>query len=221
MEAQALVTSLIVSGRALLFALPIAVALAYALARGRFHGRLALDALAYAPMALPPVVVGYLLLMTLGLRGPIGGLLFDMFGVRLAFTSAGASIATAVMTLPMMIRAVRLSLEAQDPGLDEAARTLGAGLWDRIVSLHLPLAWPGILAAAVIGFSAGLGEFGAVITFAANIPGQTQTLPMAIYSVMQMPDGDAAAARLAAISIALAFAGLLGAEAIARWSRRR
>jgi molybdate transport system permease protein len=125
------------------------------------------------------------------------------------------------MTLPMMIRAVRLSLEAQDPGLDEAARTLGAGLWDRIVSLHLPLAWPGILAAAVIGFSAGLGEFGAVITFAANIPGQTQTLPMAIYSVMQMPDGDAAAARLAAISIALAFAGLLGAEAIARWSRRR
>jgi molybdate transport system permease protein len=221
MEGQALVTSLIVSGRALAFALPLAVALAYVLARGRFHGRLVLDALAYAPMILPPVVVGYLLLVTLGLRTPIGGFLFDTFGVRLAFTSTGASIATAVMTLPMMIRAVRLSLEAQDPGLDEAARTLGAGLWDRIVSLHLPLAWPGILAAAVIGFSAGLGEFGAVITFAANIPGQTQTLPMAIYSVMQMPDGDAAAARLAAISIALAFAGLLGAEAIARWSRRR
>jgi molybdate transport system permease protein len=221
MEAQALMTSFAVSLRALCFALPVAIAIAYLLARAHFPGRTLLDALAHAPLVLPPVVIGYLLLITLGLRAPIGGFLFETFGLRIAFTQLGASIATAVMTLPLMVRAVRLSLEAQDPGLDEAARTLGATLWDRIFSLHLPLAWPGILAAGVLGFAAGLGEFGAVITFVSNIPGETQTLPLAIYAALQMPDGDAAAARLATISFALAFVGLLVSEALARWGARR
>lgn len=220
MEAQALAVSFIVSSRALLIALPVAIAFAYVLARARFPGRTLLDAIAHAPLVLPPVVIGYLLLITFGMRAPIGAFLFEHFGVRIAFTSLGASISTAVMTLPLMIRAVRLSLEAQDRGLDEAARTLGAPLWDRIWSLHLPLAWPGILAAAVLGFSAGLGEFGAIITFVSNIPGETQTLPLAIYSALQLPDGDAQAARLAAMSFALAFAGLLISEALARWGAR-
>jgi molybdate transport system permease protein len=221
LEAQALTTSLVVSSRALAFALPVAVALAYLLARARFPGRTLLDAAAHAPLILPPVVVGYALLLTFGLRGPVGAFLFDHFAIRVAFTTTGASIATGVMTLPLMVRAVRLSLDAQDPGLDEAARTLGAPLLDRIVSLHLPLAWPGILAAAVLGFAAGLGEFGAVITFVSNIPGETQTLPLAIYAALQQPDGDAVAARLSAISLALALAGLIMSEALARYGARR
>ena len=221
MEAQALITSLIVATRAIIFALPLAIVLAYILARGRFPGHTLLNTLTYAPLILPPVVVGYLLLLTFGLRAPIGSFLFNTFGMRLAFTSTGASLATAVMALPLMTRAIRLSLDAQDPGLDEAARTLGARFWDRVFSLHLPLAWPGILAAGVLGFAAGLGEFGAVITFAANVPGETQTLPLAIYSALQQPSGDAAAARLSAISLVLAVVGLGASEAIARWGARR
>jgi len=221
MEIEALATSLVVALRAIIFALPLAVALAYVLARLRFPGHVLLNALTHAPLVLPPVVVGYVLLVTFGLRAPLGSFLFHAFGLRLAFTSTGASLATAVMALPLMTRAVRLSLEAQDPGLDEAARTLGARFWDRVFSLHLPLAWPGIVAAGVLGFSAALGEFGAVITFAANIPGQTQTLPLAIYSALQQADGDAAAARLSAISLALALIGLAASEALARWGARR
>jgi molybdate transport system permease protein len=220
-ESEALATSLIVSSRAIVFALPLAVALAYALARGRFFGHGALNALAHAPLFLPPVVVGYVLLLTFGVRAPAGAFLLHAFGLRLAFTSTGASLATGVMALPLMIRAVRLSLEAQDQGLDEAARTLGARFWDRMFSLHLPLAWPGILAACVLGFAAGLGEFGAIITFAANIPGQTQTLPLAIFSALQQRNGDVEAARLSAISLTLALAGLIGSEALARWGARR
>lgn len=221
LEIEALVTSLIVSGRALVFALPLAIALAYLLARVKFPGHSIVNAVTYAPLILPPVVVGYLLLLTFGIRGPIGSIFFEHFNIRIAFTSTAASIATAVMTLPMMVRAVRLSLEAQDPGLDEAARTLGAKLWDRIFSLHLPLAWPGIIAAAVLGFAAGLGEFGAVIMFAGNVQGETQTLPLAIYGAMNQIDGEAIAARLAAISLTVALAGLMISEAIARYGARR
>jgi molybdate transport system permease protein len=220
LELQALATSLAVSLRSVAFALPIAILIAYALGR-RFPGRTLLDVFAHAPLILPPVVVGYVLLIVFGLNAPVGAFLYRVFGVRLVFTSEGASLATAVMTLPLMVRAIRLSLEALDPGLDEAARTLGARFLDRVFSLHLPLAWPGILAAAILGFAAGLGEFGAIITFVSNIPGETQTLPLAIYSALQQPGGGAAAARLSALSFALAFAGLVLSEMLARFGARR
>jgi molybdate transport system permease protein len=198
--------------RSVAFGLPPAVLAAWLLARGRFPGRALLDALVHLPLVLPPVVVGWLLLVTFGLRGPVGALLNDWFGIRLVFTTAGASLATAVMSFPLIVRAVRLSLDAVDPGLEEAARSLGAGALDRFATVTLPLITPGILSGAITAFAAGLGEFGAVITFASNIPGETQTLPLAIYSATQTPGGEVTAAKLAAISFTLAVAGLLLAE---------
>lgn len=163
-------------------------------------------------MVLPPVVTGWLLLMVFGIRGPIGAILDHWFGIRLAFTTAGASLACAVMTFPIMVRSVRLSLDAVDAGLEQAARTLGAGWLDRLLNITLPLASPGILVGAVVAYATCLGEFGAVITFAANIPGQTQTLPLAIYSALQSPGGEARAAELSLVSLTLALAGLLLSE---------
>jgi len=211
-EWQAVRLSLAVALRSVLFGLPPAVLVAWALARASFPGRALLDALVHLPLVMPPVVVGWLLLVTFGLRGPVGSLLDDWFGARLVFTTAGASLATAVMSFPLIVRAVRLSLDGVDPGLEAAARTLGAGPLDRFLSVTLPLIAPGILSGAITAFAAGLGEFGAVITFASNIPGTTQTLPLAIYSAVQTPGGEATAARLAAVSLALALAGLLGAD---------
>jgi molybdate transport system permease protein len=211
-EWQAVRLSLSVALRSVAFGLPPAVLAAWLLARGRFPGRALLDALVHLPLVLPPVVVGWLLLVTFGLRGPVGTLLNDWFGIRLVFTTAGASLATAVMSFPLIVRAVRLSLDAVDPGLEEAARSLGAGALDRFVTVTLPLIAPGILSGAITAFAAGLGEFGAVITFASNIPGETQTLPLAIYSATQTPGGEATAAKLAAISFTLAVTGLLLAE---------
>jgi molybdate transport system permease protein len=210
-----------VSGRATLGGLPVAIGLAFALARGRFPGRILLDAVAHLPLVLPPVVVGWLLLLIFGLHGPIGTWLYAVFGVRLVFTKAGAVLACAVMILPLMLRAIRLSLEAVDPGLEEAARTLGAGALDRFATITLPLAAPGVLVGAIIGFAASLGEFGAVITFAANIPGQTQTLPLAIYTALQVPGGEETAARLSLISVVLAVVFLVVAEALNRRVRAR
>ena len=212
-------TSLIVAGRAVGFALPLAVGAALLLSRGRFMGRTALDALIQAPLVLSPVVVGFLLLLLFGVRGPLGAPLLHWFGVRLVFTSTGASLAAGVGAFPLMVRSVRLALDAADPKLEMAARSLGAGFWDRLVSITLPLAWPGVLSAAVVGFAACLGEFGAVITFAANIPGETQTLPLAIYADLQAPGGEAAALKLAAISFAIAVVGLLAAEVLGRRTR--
>jgi molybdate transport system permease protein len=189
---------------------------AWLLARGRFPGKTLLDGLAHLPLVLPPVVVGYLLLIGFGTRGLIGHFLYENFGVRLAFTSWGASLATAVMSFPLMVRAIRLALETVDRGLEDAAQTLGAGAFDRFASITFPLIMPGVLAGAVVAFAASLGEFGAVITFASNIPGETQTLPLAIYQAIQTPDGDAMAARLAVLSIILAFSGLLLSEVFAR-----
>lgn len=209
------------SGRATLFGLPMALALAFALARGRFPGRMLLDAAAHLPLVLPPVVVGWLLLLLFGLHGPIGAWLHDWFGIRLVFTRSGAVLACAVMIFPLMLRSIRLSLEAVDPGLEQAARTLGAGAWDRFFSITLPLAAPGVLVGAIVGFAASLGEFGAVITFAANIPGETQTLPLAIYSALQAPGGEEAAARLSLVSVALAVVFLLAAELAGRRLRAR
>ncbi len=219
-EWQAIRVSLAVASRSVAFGLPLAVLAAYALARGRFAGRAVLDALVHLPLVMPPVVVGWGLLLLFGVRGPLGSLLRDWFGVRLVFTTGGAALATAVMAFPLMVRAMRLSLEGIDPGLEAAARTLGAGPVDRFFTVTLPLMAPGILAGAVVAFAAGLGEFGAVITFASNIPGETQTLPLAIYAATQVPGGEATAAKLSAVSFTLAIAGLLLSELIARHMRR-
>lgn len=219
-EWQAVRLSLSVALRSVAVGLPLAVLTAWLLSRRRFPGRALLDALVHLPLVMPPVVVGWLLLVLLGVRGPLGAPLNDLFGIRLVFTTGGAALATAVMSFPLMVRAIRLSLDAVDPGLEAAARTLGAGPLDRFLTVTLPLMAPGILAGAVIAFAAGLGEFGAVITFASNIPGETQTLPLAIYSATQSPGGEATAAKLAAISFTLAMLGLLLSEAIARRMHR-
>jgi molybdate transport system permease protein len=205
-----------VAARAVGFGLPLAVVTAFVLARFRFLGRPILNALVHLPLVLPPVVTGWLLLIIFGLRGPIGSFLNDWFGVRLVFTTAGASLACAVMTFPVMVRAIRLSLESADPGLDQAARSLGAGRLDRLFNVTLPLASPGILVGGIVAYATCLGEFGAVITFAANIPGQTQTLPLAIYAALQVPGGESKAAELSLVSLALALIGLLLSEWIGK-----
>lgn len=204
------------AARAVGFGLPLAVLAAWVLTRCRFPGRALLNAFVHLPIVLPPVVTGWLLLIVFGVRGPIGALLQDWFGIRLVFTTAGAALACGVMTFPIMIRSVRLSLEAVDPGLEQAARTLGAGWLDRLFTITLPLASPGILVGGIVAYATCLGEFGAVITFAANIPGQTQTLPLAIYAALQVPGGEATAAKLSLVSLTLALIGLLLSEWIGR-----
>jgi molybdate transport system permease protein len=219
-ELDALRLSLEVAGLSVSFSLPLAVIAAWLLTRTRFFGRTLLDAFVHLPLVLPPVAVGYALLLLFGVRGPLGGWLHRHFGIQLAFTTAGAALATAVMTFPLMVRAIRLSLENVDRGLEEAARTLGAGPWDRFFSITLFLMMPGILAGGVTAFAAGLGEFGAVITFASNVPGVTRTLPLALYTAMQSPGGDALALRLALLSFALGLLGLLASEFLVRRVRR-
>lgn len=216
-EWEAVWLTLGVAARAVGFGLPVAVAAAWVLTRCRFPGRGALNALVHLPMVLPPVVTGWLLLIVFGLHGPIGRPLHDLLGVRLVFTTAGASLACAVMTFPVMVRSIRLSLDAIDTGLEQAARTLGASWWDRLFTVTLPLASPGILVGAIVGYATCLGEFGAVITFAASIPGQTQTLPLAIYAALQVPGGEAAAAKLSMVSLVLALIGLILSE----WAGKR
>jgi molybdate transport system permease protein len=211
-EWEAVRLTLSVAARAVGFGLPLAILTAWVLARYRFPGRTMLNALVHLPMVLPPVVTGWLLLIVFGIRGPIGAILEHWFGVRLVFTTAGASLACAVMTFPIMVRSVRLSLDAVDAGLEQAARTLGAGWLDRLFNITLPLASPGILVGAIVAYATCLGEFGAVITFAANIPGQTQTLPLAIYAALQVPGGEAKAAELSLVSLTLALVGLLLSE---------
>jgi molybdate transport system permease protein len=220
-EWQAIRLTLTVAARAVAADLPLALGLAFVLSRCRFFGRGALDTVAHLPLVLPPVVVGWLLLLLFGLHGPIGAWLHQWFGIRLVFSSAGASLACGVMILPLMLRAIRLSLEAVDPGLEQAARSLGARPWDRFLTITLPLAAPGVLVAAITGFAAALGEFGAVITFAANIPGETQTLPLAIYSALQSPGGEETAARLSLVSVGLAVVFLVLAESLGRRLRAR
>jgi molybdate transport system permease protein len=220
-EIEALALSLQVALRSVIFSLPPAIAIAWLLTRRRFSGRALLDAFVHLPMVLPPVMIGYVLLLLFGVRGPIGHWLYAQFGIRLAFTTAGAALATAVMAFPLMVRSIRLALENVDRGLEQAARNLGAGAVDRFLSVTLPLMAPGILAGAVTAFVASLGEFGAVITFAGNVPGQTRTLPIALYSALQTPDGGNEAARIALISFALGLAGLFASELLARRLRRR
>src|ERR1700723_1880031 len=209
-ESEALTLSLSVATRSVLLSLPLALLLAWVLTRKQFLGRTMLDAFVHLPL-----VVGYLLLLLFGTRGPIGGWLERVFGIELIFTRNGAALATAVMSFPLMVRAMRISLETVDRGLEDAARTLGAGAFDRFASITLPLMLPGVLAGAITAFSAALGEFGAVITFVSNIPGETRTLPLALYSALQTPGGDAAAARLALISCTFGLGGLVLAEWLA------
>jgi len=215
-EWQIVFLTLGVAARSVAFGLPVAVLVAWLLVRGRFFGRPILDAVAHLPMVLPPVVVGWLLLLIFGVEGPIGAWLQSWFGVRLVFTTAGAALACAVTAFPLMVRAIRLSLEAVDPKLEEAARTLGAKSLDRFFSITLPLATPGVLVGAIVGFASCLGNFGAVITFAGNIAGETQTLPLAIYSALQTHGGESTAAKLSLVSITLAIAFLLASEWVSR-----
>jgi molybdate transport system permease protein len=219
-EWQAVRLSLGVAGRSVLVSLLPAVLVAWALERGRFAGRVLLDAIVHLPLVVPPVVVGWALLMLFGVRGPIGAPLNEWFGLRLVFTTEAATLATAVMSFPLIVRNIRLGLHAVDRGLEAAARSLGARPLQVFLRITLPLMSPGLLAGCVTAFAAGLGEFGAVITFAANIPGETQTLPLAIYTATQTVGGEATAARLAAVSFSLAILLLLLAEAIARRTRR-
>lgn len=212
--------SVIIAGRAVLIGLPLATALGWLIARRRFWGRTLLDAVLHSPLFLPPVVVGFALLLVFGAHAPLGALL-GRLGVPLVFTSAGASLAVGVMTFPLMLRAVRQAMDAVDPALEAMAASLGAGWWDRLWTITLPLAAPGLIAAAIIGFAAGLGEFGAVITFAANIPGETQTLALAIYGALQVPGGEPVALRLAGIAFAVAIVSLLASEALLAWGRKR
>lgn len=220
-EWEALVLSFRIALVAVAVSLPFAVGVAVLLARFRFPGRSLLDGLVHLPLVLPPVVMGYLLLVLFGTRAPLGAWLHETFGIRFVFSWTGAALAAAVLTFPFQVRAIRLAVEAVDPGLLDAAGTLGAGRWDRFLHVTLPLALPGVVAGAVTAFAAALGEFGAIITFVSNIPGETRTLPLAIYTAIQTPGGELAAARLAALSIGLALAGLFFSEWLARRVRRR
>ena len=211
--------SLRVSIAAMLVTLPVAYALAWLIARRRFPGRMLLDAAIHLPLVLPPVVTGWLLLLVLGRNGPVGAWLFDTLGITLVFSWLGAAVAAAVMALPLMVRAMRLSIEAVDRRLVGAARTLGASPWHAFATITLPLSLPGIAAGAMLGFARSLGEFGATITFAANIEGETRTLPLAIYSGLQLPGNEDAVARLAIIAIVLSLGALLASEWLVRRSQ--
>jgi molybdate transport system permease protein len=197
------------------------VACAWVLARKEFRGKAVADAVIHLPLVLPPVVVGYVLLMVLGRRGVIGGWLHDAFGVELAFTWTGAAVAAGIMGFPLLVRALRLSIELIDVRIEEAARTLGAGPWRVFVTITLPMALPGLLAGVLMAGARALGEFGATITFAGNIEGETRTIPLAIYTATQVPDGDAAALRLVAISVGLALGAMVVSEMLARKAHRK
>ncbi len=219
-EWQAVALSLRVAFWATLASLPLGVLTAYALARWRFPGRQLLNGVVHLPLILPPVATGYLLLLTFGTQGPVGGLLQEV-GIVFAFRWTGAALAAAVMAFPLMVRAIRLSIEAVDPRLEQASATLGAsGPWV-FATVTLPLVLPGILAGTILAFAKAMGEFGATITFVSNIPGQTQTLPTAIYAFLQVPGGEASALRLVAIAVAVSMAALLLSELVARRVARR
>jgi molybdate transport system permease protein len=212
--------SLQVGGVAVLVTLPVAFALAYLFARTKFPGKVLLDAAIHLPLVVPPVVTGWLLLLAFAPTGPIGGWLESWFGASVLFRWTGAAIAAGVMALPLMVRAMRLSIEAVDRRLEQAAATLGAGRWRVFRTITLPLSLPGVIAGAVLGFARALGEFGATITFVSNVPGETETLPLAIYAALQRPGGEGQVLRLALMSVALSLAALIASELIARRSGR-
>jgi molybdate transport system permease protein len=208
--------SLKVSAVSIALTLPLAYALALVLARRSFPGKVLLDALVHLPLILPPVVTGWLLLLTFGTHGAGGRFMAATMGITFMFRWTGAALASAVMALPLMVRAIRLSIEGVDRRLEQAARTLGAGPLRTFATITIPLSLPGVLAGLVLGFARSLGEFGATITFVSNVPGQTQTLPLAIYAALQQPDGEALVTRLAAISVVLSLGALVLSESIVR-----
>jgi molybdate transport system permease protein len=220
-EWTAVLLSLRIAGVATLVSLPFGIVIALLLARKDFWGKTLVDALVHLPLVLPPVVTGYLLLITLGRRAPVGEFLADHFGIVFAFRWTGAVIACGVMAFPLMVRAIRLSIEAIDRRLEDAAATLGANpLW-RFVTVTLPLALPGIIAGSMLAFARALGEFGATITFVSNIPGETQTISAAIYTLTQVPDGDAAALQLVVIAVFISLAALVASDWLARRATAR
>lgn len=220
-EAQALLLTLKVAGAALLVALPLAVLVAYVLARFHFPGHGLVNALVHMPLVLPPVVTGFVLLVAFGRKGSVGVFLADTFGISFAFNWTGAALAAGVMAFPLMVRPIRLSFEAVDAKLEDAAKSLGAYGPVAFFTVTLPLALPGILGGAILGFAKAMGEFGATITFVSNIPGETRTLALALYTATQTPSGDIAAFRLTLIAAAVAFAALIASEVLARRLRRR
>ena len=220
-EWQAVFLSLKVSSVAVVCSLPFGIMMAWILARCRFPGKTLLDSLIHLPLVLPPVVVGYLLLIALGRRGFIGSWLYDWFGFTFAFSWRGAVLASAVMAFPLMVRAIRLALEAVDTKLEQAARTLGAGRWRVFFTITLPLTLPGIIVGTVLAFARSLGEFGATITFVSNIPGETRTIPSAMYTLIETPGAEGTAARLCAVAIVLALLSLVASEMLTRWGRKR
>jgi len=218
-EFDVILLSLKVALVSVVFSLPLALACAFLLARSSFPGKTFFDAVVHLPLVLPPVVIGYALLLLFGRQGLIGALLHEWLGITLAFRWTGAALAAAVMGFPLMVRSMRLSIEAVPARLEAAARTLGASRWRAFYSITLPLAMPGIAVGVLLAFARSLGEFGATITFVSNIPGETQTLPLAIYGLTQSPGGDAAILRLCAISVAVSIAALTGSEWINRRAR--
>jgi len=221
LEQEALWLSLTVAFWAVVISLPFAVAVAWVLARLNFWGKILLDGLVHLPLVLPPVVVGYFLLVTLGRNGVIGRWLDQTFGFTFAFNWKGAALAAGVMGFPLFVRAIRLSIEAADPRLEAAARTLGANPLQVFWRITLPLMTPGLITGALLSFARALGEFGATITFVANIPGQTRTLPIAIYTILQSPGGDEALFRMALLATLLAIVALGASEYLARQVRKR
>jgi molybdate transport system permease protein len=220
-EIDAIRLSLWVASIGIAASLPLGMFVAYALARWRFPGKILLDALVHMPLVLPPVVTGYILLLTFGRKGAIGAWLEQTFGIVFSFRWTGAALAAAVMGFPLMVRAIRLSLESADRRLEDASRTLGASGLTTFFLVTLPLALPGIIAGLVLAFAKALGEFGATITFVSNIPGETRTLPAAIYTFTQVPGGDAGAFRLAAVAMVIALAALVISEVLARKTAAR
>jgi len=220
-EWEVIQLSLKVAFWSVLCSLPIAVAIAVLLARCNFPGKSLFDAVVHLPLVLPPVVVGYFLLLILGRHGPLGAVLEEYFGIVVAFRWTGAAIAAGIMGFPLMVRAIRLSVEAIDSGLEAAARTLGATRWRTFFTITLPLSLPGILTGALLSFARSLGELGATITFVSNIPGETRTLPLAIYTKTQVPGGDAAALRLSIIAIVLSVLALMLSEWLVQRDQRR
>lgn len=221
LEVESLRLSLWVSGWAVVGSLPVGIGVAWVLARLRFPGKVLLDGLVYLPLVLPPVVTGYTLLVLMGKNGPLGSLLQKTIGLSFSFNWKGAALASAVMAFPLLVRAVRLSIEAVDQGLEAAARTLGAGPLRVFFTVTLPLILPGVLAGVILCFARSIGEFGATITFVSNIPGQTRTLPLALYTLTQVPGGEAAALRLCIISVLLSLLALVGSEIMARRLNQR
>lgn len=220
-EWQTVVLSLKVSAIAVLFSLPLGVLFAWILARCRFTGKSLLDGLIHLPLVLPPVVVGYLLLISMGRRGFIGEYLYDWFGMSFSFNWRGAALASAVMAFPLMVRAIRLSLEAVDTRLEQAARTLGANPWRVFFTITLPLSVPGIIAGVVLAFARSLGEFGATIAFVSNIPAETRTIPLAMYTLIETPNAEVAAARFCVLAIILSLVSLILSEWFSRWGVKR